>query len=162
MDVDYIPGGYTCVLQPVDVGFNAPFKRHLKNSHQDWCIEKCRNLSNDAKFPTPERSDIIEWVHDSISKISSESILKTFLSIGYFHPEDEELVIRDELTNHVVEAFEEAGSIDLRGVNLFIPEIIPTDVVLDSDDGDVDSDDGDVLDSEQLHVPLPIDESNFL
>jgi DDE superfamily endonuclease len=24
--VDYIPAGYTCVLQPVDVGFNAPFK----------------------------------------------------------------------------------------------------------------------------------------
>jgi DDE superfamily endonuclease len=25
-DMDYIPAGYTCVLQPVDVGFNAPFK----------------------------------------------------------------------------------------------------------------------------------------
>ncbi len=29
VDVDYIPAGYTCVLQPVDVGFNALFKKYV-------------------------------------------------------------------------------------------------------------------------------------
>jgi hypothetical protein len=29
-DVDSIPACYTCVLQPADVGFNAPFKHRIK------------------------------------------------------------------------------------------------------------------------------------
>jgi hypothetical protein len=40
VDVDYIPAGFTCVLQPIYVGFNAPLKGHICDFHYKWCIEK--------------------------------------------------------------------------------------------------------------------------
>jgi DDE superfamily endonuclease len=38
VEVEYIPKGYTCVLQPVDVGFNAQLKRVVRDKHHAWCI----------------------------------------------------------------------------------------------------------------------------
>jgi hypothetical protein len=36
VDVDYIPAGYTCVLQPVNIGVNATFKREVRDFHHKW------------------------------------------------------------------------------------------------------------------------------
>ena len=83
VEIEYMPPGYTCVLQPVDVGFNAPFKRHIRDCHHKWCIEKYRGVANAMKLPTPDRDDIVQWVHNAYNKISEESIRKTFRSIGY-------------------------------------------------------------------------------
>jgi DDE superfamily endonuclease len=87
-DTDYIPVGYTCVLQPVDVGFNAPLKCHVKHLHHDWCIEYYVDLDPKQPFPIPNCRDIINWVQKAMEEISSETIRKMFLSIGYSHPED--------------------------------------------------------------------------
>jgi DDE superfamily endonuclease len=110
VDVDYIPAGYTCVLQPVDVGFNAPFKRHIRDCHHKWCIEKYRGVSNAMKLPTPDRDDIVTWVHEAYDKISEESVRRTFQSIGFrcaeFEEEDNHMV---ELN---IEDKEEEGTID--------------------------------------------------
>jgi DDE superfamily endonuclease len=55
VDVEYIPNGYTCVLQPVDVGFNAQLKKHVCDKHHQWCIATYCGLPNAAKIPTTER-----------------------------------------------------------------------------------------------------------
>jgi DDE superfamily endonuclease len=52
-DTDYIPAGYTCVLQNVDVGFNAPFKHHVEHLHSEWCIENYVNLNPKNLFQFP-------------------------------------------------------------------------------------------------------------
>jgi DDE superfamily endonuclease len=129
VDVDYIPAGYTCVLQPVDVGFNAPFKRHIRDFHHKWCIDKYRGVSNAMKLPTPDRDDIVSWVTDAYDKISEESIRRTFQSIGY---NCAEFADNNEMTNNsssndndnsniILEDFEEEGTINTHDLYLHIP-----------------------------------------
>jgi DDE superfamily endonuclease len=102
-DTDYIPAGYICVLQPVDVGFNVPFKRHVKHLHGKWCIEHYVNLDPKKPFPIPKRRNIIDWVYKAMDEISPETIRKTFLSIGYYHPEDDVLNLNAELDEFKLE-----------------------------------------------------------
>lgn len=83
-DLDFIPAGYTCVLQPVDYGFNAPFKSHIRELHEKWCMTEYVNLGKDpTSFPTPSRKDIITWCEDAHTKIKEDSIVDTWKSIGY-------------------------------------------------------------------------------
>jgi hypothetical protein len=82
VDVDYIPAGYTCVLQPVDVGVNATFKREIRDFHHKWCMEHYPKILDDDKVPTPERDDVYDWVIQSFEKVSEESIRKTYRYIG--------------------------------------------------------------------------------
>lgn len=82
-DVEYIPAGYTCVLQPVDVGFNSPFKKYIKDQHQTWCVEKYTSLPSGGKLPLPTKENIIEWVNVAYHSVKAESITKTFHSIGF-------------------------------------------------------------------------------
>ncbi len=84
IDVDYIPAGYTCVLQPVDVGFNAQLKHHVRDHYHQWCIKTYSKLDDETcRLPTPERADVVAWVKDAYNKIPSSSLAKTFRSIGY-------------------------------------------------------------------------------
>jgi hypothetical protein len=82
VDVDYIPAGYTCVLQPVDVGVNATFKREIRDFHHKWCMEHYPKILDDDKVPTPERDDVYDWVIQSFEKVSEVSIRKTYRYIG--------------------------------------------------------------------------------
>jgi DDE superfamily endonuclease len=77
-DVDYIPAGYTCVLQPCDVDVNAPFKRSTRYQHSEWCIKINHNLQPKQKFPVLQQKDIVEWVENSYAKITVETTRKTF------------------------------------------------------------------------------------
>jgi hypothetical protein len=62
------------------------------------------------KLPTPDRDDLVTWVHEEYDKISEESIRRTFQSIGFRCAEFE------EEDNHMVELNfldkEEEGTID--------------------------------------------------
>jgi hypothetical protein len=40
VDVDFVPTGYTCVLQPVNVGVNAPFKTAIRDLNHAWRLEQ--------------------------------------------------------------------------------------------------------------------------
>jgi hypothetical protein len=80
--VEIIPGGYTYVLQPCDVGINRPLKNGIRNQHNDWAI-----LKMDANVPAPAREDIIRWLVSSWENIESATIVKIFASIGYGVPE---------------------------------------------------------------------------
>ena len=44
-DVDFIPGGYTSILQPCDVGINKPLKNKFNDLYMNWVIEKYKNIS---------------------------------------------------------------------------------------------------------------------
>lgn len=82
-ELEVIPGGYTCVLQPCDVGINKPLKDCIRQQYNAWAIRKMDALSGDAKVPAPDRTDIIEWLVTAWSSIPCDSIVRTFASIGY-------------------------------------------------------------------------------
>lgn len=137
-EVDYIPGGYTCVLQPVDVGFNGPFKKHIKDQHGEWCLDAYSTCTNDMRLPVPVDENIIEWVNASYEKVSSRTIVKTFLSIGYYVagmiPETEEDL------NILEAATEEEASVVDRDIVFAIPDLPPpAEINIDSFDSIDDS-----------------------
>jgi hypothetical protein len=82
-DDDFIPAGYTCMLQPLDVGVHATFKKSIRDYHHSWCLENYPKISDKDKFLMPERDDVYKWVVNLFDKVSSESIQKTYKHIGY-------------------------------------------------------------------------------
>jgi hypothetical protein len=77
-------------LQPCDVGVNKPLKDGIRNQYNAWSVAKMDGLGSGDKIPVPEREDIIEWLVTSWQQVSSESIMKTFASIGYgVHPDSQ-------------------------------------------------------------------------
>lgn len=122
-DIDFIPAGYTCVLQPVDVGVNATFKKSVRNFHHGWCLETYPKILDKDKFPTPERDDIYDWVIRSFNEVASKTIRKTYVHIGYIEKDvfgneeeddgEEERVFDNGLDNVVeVDEFDELLSDD--------------------------------------------------
>ena len=83
--VEIIPGGYTCVLQPCDVGVMRPFKSGIRKEYGKWASYMYSNLSAADKLPVPERSDVLKWIDESWSTVSAESIVDTFKHIGLTH-----------------------------------------------------------------------------
>ena len=72
-DVDFIPGGYTGKLQVLDVGVNRPFKDFVREKYEQFMSQ------NDRK---PSRLDVAQWVADAWKRVSMESIINTWASIG--------------------------------------------------------------------------------
>jgi DDE superfamily endonuclease len=105
-DIDYIPAGYTCVLQPIDVGFNSPFKKYIKDQHHEWCLDAYANCENDQRLPQPTMENIVEWVNNAYDKINERSLVKTFLSIGYNVPGmpliNDDIAIAESVTEHTI------------------------------------------------------------
>ncbi len=67
--VQYIPAGCVCFCQPVDVGFNKPFKSCIHCLWHDWIIEFGKEKAA-IKSPTPAK--LAEWIvcaNDSISDV---------------------------------------------------------------------------------------------
>ncbi len=81
--IKVIPGGYTSVLQVVDVGINKPFKDRFKSLFQEWQLENYD--ANNAVVPEPSRMEILQWVEASWNGISGESILNTYQHVGLAH-----------------------------------------------------------------------------
>ena len=105
VDVDYIPAGYTCVLQPVDVGFNALFKKYVRDQYHEWCIVKYKGLENGVTLPTPTRENVMDWVHTAYGSISCDTIRRTFRSIGYIYNPDDPETQQDQTLESLVPTF---------------------------------------------------------
>jgi len=71
-EVNSIPAGYTCVLQPLDVGVNGPFKAHLCNLSQNWSTDKYIMLAHGDRFPTPSWDEIYPWISLAFAAICPE------------------------------------------------------------------------------------------
>jgi hypothetical protein len=108
VDVDFVPAGYTCVLQPVDVGVNAPFKSAIRDLNHAWCLEQYPKVLIDNKLPKPERDDVDEWVQQAFLAVSEKSIRKTFVHIGYI---ENSSTVDDDNDNDEQEE-DGAGSLD--------------------------------------------------
>jgi DDE superfamily endonuclease len=50
-----ITGGYTWLLQVMDVGLNKPFKNYLRDDYNCW--QEGANV-----FDTPDRTDVAVWI----------------------------------------------------------------------------------------------------
>ena len=82
VEVQYIPGGCTSLCQPVDVGFNKPFKDQMRWQWLNWMINK--GVVHGTTSP-PSRLDMAKWVDAAMleMKDGGQIIRNTWKRHGY-------------------------------------------------------------------------------
>jgi hypothetical protein len=79
-DAFIIPGGFTGLLQPLDVCINKPLKDKIKTKFLDWLGE--RALRTMQKVKPPDYEDVIIWLLQSLTDLSNDLICKSFRYCG--------------------------------------------------------------------------------
>ena len=78
-----IPGSFTSVCQPFDVGIMMPFKTQLAGMCQGWKVSRYSNMGASGKIATPRRIDVLEWVNSIWNEFSPEIIKNSFWKCGF-------------------------------------------------------------------------------
>ncbi len=69
VEVKHIPGGCTSLCQPVDIGFNKPFKNRRRKLWISWMISEGVIHSTTS---TPTRLNVTTWVHEAMKEMKRE------------------------------------------------------------------------------------------
>ena len=73
VEVQHIPGGCTSLCQPVDVGFNKPFKSRMTNLWNDFMVNT--GLVN-GKIVCPERIQVATWIKNASDMLEGHTALR--------------------------------------------------------------------------------------
>ena len=79
VEIQYITAGCTGLVQPIDVGFNKPYKSNMKKVYTDWLMSK----EADAPFRSPSCQEVSGWIIEAIRGISAETVRKAWRKTGY-------------------------------------------------------------------------------
>jgi hypothetical protein len=82
IEVKHIPGGCTSLCQPVDVGFNKPFKDRVRRQWLSWMIAEGVIHGTTS---TPTRRDVATWVDRAMAEMKSAVgiVRNAWLKTGY-------------------------------------------------------------------------------
>jgi hypothetical protein len=69
VEVQHIPGGCTSLCQPVDVGFNKPFKDRVRRAWHNWLLADAV-IHGTTRSPT--RLDVATWVANTMEEMKRE------------------------------------------------------------------------------------------
>jgi hypothetical protein len=72
VEVIHIPGGCTSLCQPVDVGFNKPFKDRIRRLWMDWMIEE--GLTS-GTTTAPTRQVVAEWIDEALREMRNKTTI---------------------------------------------------------------------------------------
>ena len=73
VEVEHIPGGCTCLCQPVDVGINKPFKKCICDLWQTWMMGDMSQGTTTVTVSAPTRELIRDWCIDAYKQMQSET-----------------------------------------------------------------------------------------
>ncbi len=94
VEVMHIPGGCTSLCQPVDVGFNKPFKSLVRKMWINWMIAE---VFQEGTTSLPTRRNVAVWVDKAMAKMREKRqiIKNAWLRTGFewFHEEEGEGVL---------------------------------------------------------------------
>ena len=71
MEVEHIPGGCTYLCQPVDIGINKPYKKHMRHQWEIWMISE--EMVNGTTSP-PTYEQIVNWAKYANETLSEANI----------------------------------------------------------------------------------------
>ena len=82
VEVMHVPGGCTSLCQPVDVGFNKPFKDRVRRQWVTWMINE--GIIHGTTSP-PHRRDVVGWVDRAMAEMQNEVGIcqNAWLKTGY-------------------------------------------------------------------------------
>ncbi len=69
VEVKHIPGGCDSLCQPIDIGFNKPFKNRLRKLWISWMISK--GIIH-GTTRTPMRLNVATWVNEAMNEMTRE------------------------------------------------------------------------------------------
>ena len=75
VEVEFIPPGYTSILQVLDKGVHKPFKQYLREESMAFMLRNPEGTK-------PTRQDIALWIKKSWDQIQPSTSLNTWESIG--------------------------------------------------------------------------------
>ena len=78
--VMHIPGGCTCVLQPVDVGFNKPFKSGYHTPFRNWTVKQA---ILHGKIDCPSRVQVAEWILEASQSLTYQTLRNAWQRTGF-------------------------------------------------------------------------------
>eukprot|EP01022_Parablepharisma_sp_SALTPOND_P021123 TRINITY_DN4052_c0_g1_i7.p1 TRINITY_DN4052_c0_g1~~TRINITY_DN4052_c0_g1_i7.p1 ORF type:complete len:330 (+),score=36.25 TRINITY_DN4052_c0_g1_i7:1437-2426(+) len=102
-----IPGGTTCLLQPVDCpSIGKKVKEHAKKLFIKWCASEFENIvapegRRKKNFKRPTNKQVAEWILDGLKQVSKSDIEVSFISTGILSKERQQKI----LTKKVYEYF---------------------------------------------------------
>lgn len=90
--INFLPGGSTSQIQPVDVGINKPFKSNIRNLWNEFMVSQQPSLNQtpqsapkDNGPTTDERRLLIaKWISQSWRDITAQTVKNSWESCGYF------------------------------------------------------------------------------
>jgi hypothetical protein len=79
VELEFIPPGCTGLVQPIDVGFNKPYKANYTKLYTKFLM----NQDADQPLSGAKREDVSQWVLDAIGAISEETVKNAWRKKGY-------------------------------------------------------------------------------
>ena len=80
-EVVHIPGGCTGLVQPLDVGYNKPFKTRVRKAWEEYMIN---NMRKNGSVESPSREEVSHWIAEAYWDLEGSLIIKnSWLKTGY-------------------------------------------------------------------------------
>ena len=79
VELKFIPPGCTGLVQPIDVGFNKPYKANYTKLYTKFLM----NQDADQPLSGAKRKDISQWILDAIGAIYEETVKNAWRKKGY-------------------------------------------------------------------------------
>ena len=73
VDLAVVPGGYTSLLQPLDVGIIKPFKDGYRRRWHHWMLSNA--FSNINKLKRPDYLTVCQWVSESWEDLRMKAVI---------------------------------------------------------------------------------------
>ena len=100
VEVFHIPGGCTGLCQPVDVGFNKPFKTRIRSQWEDWMVAAWDGIPTKVT-PKPSREIVSDWLCRAFDDFPGHLIRNAWTKTGYAWfdktPEDNIEMMEEEM-----------------------------------------------------------------
>jgi hypothetical protein len=72
-EVVHIPGGCTGLVQPLDIGYNKPFKTRIHAAWEEYMINDMRKNETIA---SPSREEVSHWILEAYWTLEGSPIIK--------------------------------------------------------------------------------------
>jgi hypothetical protein len=83
VQVEYIPGGCTGLVQPIDVGINKPYKAHMTKVYTGWLLGQ----DPDSPIRAAKREDVSGWILEAVASIDEQVVKNAWRKSGYSYYE---------------------------------------------------------------------------